>query len=257
MQPEFLSNVKAALGFIPKDAELKLAVPLDFVRNPRARSYILRLTDQGIVRVTIPLGGSIAEAVRFVIEHADWIACQRALQTGAQRDNARWTAGSRILFRGAYCTIDVVGDDRERRVVFGNQSIPIPPTCTNLRPLVEGHLKQLAAREIPPRVIELAASASLPLKKVVVRDQRSRWGSCSRLGTVSLNWRLVQTPGWVCDYLIWHELMHLREMRHSGRFWDLVAFVCPYYKAAEDWIRQKSHEIFYDPAPGSFVPTPE
>jgi len=222
-------------------------VALEFVRHPRARRYILRLTDRGIARVTIPRGGSIAEARQFAIAHADWIERQRARQAAAQRNNACWTVGSRILFRGEYCAIDIVGDDRERHVVFGDQSIPITETCLDLRSLVESHLRQLAVRELPPRVIELAAKASLPLKKVVVRDQNSRWGSCSRRGTVSLNWRLVQTPGWVCDYLIWHELMHLREMNHSKRFWALVASVYPAYKAAERWLRQKTKELFCRP----------
>ncbi|MGC8990391.1 MAG: M48 family metallopeptidase [Verrucomicrobiia bacterium] len=223
---------------------------LEFVRHPRARRYILRLTDRGIARVTIPRGGSITEARQFAVEHADWIERQRARQAAAQRSNACWTVGSRVLFRGEYCAIDIVGNGRERRVVFADQSIPITETCLDLRSLVEAHLKQLAAGELPERVIELAANASLPLRKVVVRDQSSRWGSCSRRGTVSLNWRLVQTPGWVSDYLIWHELMHLREMNHSRRFWSLVSSVCPDYKAAERWLRQKTKELFCHPTAG-------
>ncbi|NLH74130.1 MAG: M48 family metallopeptidase [Verrucomicrobia bacterium] len=230
--------------------EPKPAVALEFVRHPRARRYILRLTDRGVARVTIPRGGSIAEARQFAVEHADWIERQRARQATDRRHNACWTVGSQILFRGEYCGIDIVEIGRERHVVFADQSIPIAEPCLNLRLLVETHLKQLAAKELPPRVIELAASASLPLRKVVVRDQSSRWGSCSRRGTVSLNWRLVQTPGWVCDYLIWHELMHLREMNHSRRFWSLVASMCSDYKAAERWLRQKTKELFCHPAVG-------
>ena len=71
-----------------------------------------------------------------------------------------------------------------------------------------------------------------------VRNQRSRWGSCSVNGTISLNWRLVQTPEFVRDYIIYHELMHLREMNHSARFWARVEEVCPPWREAEHWLKR-------------------
>ena len=73
---------------------------------------------------------------------------------------------------------------------------------------------------------------------MTVRNQRSRWGSCSRRGTISLNWRLVQTPDLVRDYIIHHELMHLREMNHSARFWARVEEVCPGWREAERWLKR-------------------
>jgi predicted metal-dependent hydrolase len=75
---------------------------------------------------------------------------------------------------------------------------------------------------------------------VTVRNQRSRWGSCSRRGTISLNWRLVQTPLFVRDYLVLHELAHLKEMNHSRRFWSEVARLCPDFPEAERWLKQHS-----------------
>jgi len=103
---------------------------------------------------------------------------------------------------------------------------------------VEAHLRRLAVATLPPRVFELAARHQLPVRRVSVRDQRSRWGSCSRKGTVSLNWRLVQMPDNVRDYVIWHELMHLREMNHSPRYWREVAAVCPEFQTARRWLRE-------------------
>jgi predicted metal-dependent hydrolase len=73
---------------------------------------------------------------------------------------------------------------------------------------------------------------------VSVRNQRSRWGSCSARGTVSLNWRLVRTPDNVRDYIILHELAHLREMNHSDRFWARVAETCPGWREAERWLKR-------------------
>jgi predicted metal-dependent hydrolase len=102
---------------------------------------------------------------------------------------------------------------------------------------VERHLWRLAARELPGRVLELASLHQLPVRRICVRNQRSRWGSCSRRGTISLNWRLVQAPPFVRDYLILHELAHLKEMNHSRRFWREVAVLCPDYLQAERWLK--------------------
>jgi predicted metal-dependent hydrolase len=73
---------------------------------------------------------------------------------------------------------------------------------------------------------------------VLVRNQRTRWGSCSARRTISLNWRLIQTPPFVRDYIIVHELMHLREMNHSQRFWHQVARAYPRWREAEAWLKQ-------------------
>jgi len=108
----------------------------------------------------------------------------------------------------------------------------------DLRPTLEAHFARRARIELPARTWELAATTGVDVKHVTVRNQRSRWGSCSTTGTVSLNWRLVQTPESVRDYIIYHELMHLREMNHSARFWARVEEVCPGWREAERWIKR-------------------
>ena len=87
-------------------------------------------------------------------------------------------------------------------------------------------------------MLELVALHQFPVKRVCVRNQRSRWGSCSRRGTISLNWRLVQAPLFVRDYILLHELVHLRQMNHSHGFWREVARLCPGFADAERWLKQ-------------------
>jgi predicted metal-dependent hydrolase len=106
--------------------------------------------------------------------------------------------------------------------------------------VIERHLRKLAAQELPARVFELAGLHKLPVQRVMVRNQRSRWGSCSRRGTISLNWRLVQTPLSVRDYLVLHELAHLKQMNHSRQFWNEVERLCPAFREAECWLKQHS-----------------
>ena len=112
-------------------------------------------------------------------------------------------------------------------------------TTTDLRPVEdEKASRQKARRELPERLLELAARHGLAVSRVSVRNQRSRWGSCGRDGHICLNWRLVLMPESVRDYILVHELMHLRRMDHSPAYWRLVAEACPDYRAARDWLRR-------------------
>jgi predicted metal-dependent hydrolase len=98
----------------------------------------------------------------------------------------------------------------------------------------------LSARELTARTCELANQHHIAIRRVSVRNQRSRWGSCSRRGTISLNWRLVQAPVFVRDYIILHELAHVKELNHSPRFWREVERLCPDFAEAERWLRGHS-----------------
>jgi hypothetical protein len=97
--------------------------------------------------------------------------------------------------------------------------------------------REQARLELPPRLLQLAADHDLNVSGVSIRNQRSRWGSCGRDGHISLNWRLVMMPSWVRDYVLIHELMHLRRMDHSDGYWALVADACPEHREARKWLR--------------------
>lgn len=172
--------------------------PLEFyyVRNRRARRYVLRLDVEGRVRVTIPRGGSRREADAFAARQAEWI--RRRLEEHRRSRDAR---------------SPMAGEERRR-------------------------LRALAKEMLPPRLLQLAAQHGLTVTRVSIRNQRSRWGSCGRDGHICLNWRLVQMPDWVRDYVLVHELMHLRRLDHSPAYWRLVAAAYPAYEAARVWLRR-------------------
>ena len=176
-----------------------------FLRHPRAKRYLLRVTSDGTVRVTIPRGGSKREAAAFAEREHAWIEQQRR-RVEAQR-----------LVRAA----------EEQR---GDR-----PSAVEMRAL-----REQAKRELPPRLLELAAQHALTVARISIRNQRSRWGSCSRSGHICLNWRLAQMPAMVRDYVLIHELMHLKRMDHSPAFWKLVAAACPEYKKSRAWLRKQS-----------------
>jgi predicted metal-dependent hydrolase len=102
-----------------------------------------------------------------------------------------------------------------------------------------------AARELVTMVAEEeAAELGVSFRRIEIRGQRTRWGSCSPRGTLSFNWRLALAPLAVLDYVVVHELCHLREPNHSPRFWSLVASRRPGWRAQRDWLREHGAELF-------------
>ncbi len=97
--------------------------------------------------------------------------------------------------------------------------------------------RRLARVQLPGQLLALARQRGLEVTRVSIRNQRTRWGSCGRDGHICLNWRLILMPGWVREYVMLHELMHLRRMDHSPKYWALVAGVCPTYREARRWLR--------------------
>lgn len=112
-----------------------------------------------------------------------------------------------------------------------------------LPPDEQARLRAVAVETLPPRLRELAAAFGLEVRRVSIRNPKARWGSCGHEGHISLNWRLVRMPPWVRDYVLVHELMHLREMNHSPRFWAHVAEACPEWREARRWLRDHGHEL--------------
>lgn len=209
-----------------------------FERSARARNYRLTLRRDGTAVATIPAGGSEREALRFVEEHRGWLERARQRQRRRPRSAEIWVPGTHVLWRGEMTEVRVAAQGERPQVCLAADVFRVPRLDGDLRPTLEAHFARRARVELPARAWELAALAGVDVRAVTVRNQRSRWGSCSANGTISLNWRLVQTPDHVRDYVIQHELMHLREMNHSARFWARVQEVCPAWREAETWIRR-------------------
>ena len=104
-------------------------------------------------------------------------------------------------------------------------------------------MRARASLELRQRLLQLAGDHGLTVPRISIRDQRSRWGSCGYDGHICLNWRLLLMPPSVRDYVLVHELMHLRRMDHSSRYWKLVANACPDYRTARRWLREHGRSL--------------
>ena len=219
----------------------KQGITVHIVFRARARRYLLGIQPDGAVRLVIPRRGSEAEGIRFLERSEAWLL--KRVAQWRSRSSQTWVEGSLFLLRGEEVGLRVEKGEGGLRLCFSDQIIPVPHALPDYRDVVLGHLRRMAERELPVRTRELALLHGIAVHRVSVRAQKTRWGSCSARGTISLNWRLIQAPPRVVDYLIIHELMHRREMNHSARYWKLVAKAFPDYRSAEQWLKSSRLEM--------------
>jgi len=221
----------------------KHGIAVHVVRRPKARRYLLSLQADGSARLVIPRRGTEAEALRFLERSEDWLLRRLAKWRDKAKAREPWQQGSRFLYRGEEVALGVEPQGEGILLRFAEQVIRLPHALPDYRASVYTRLRKMAEREFKARTHELAKQHGVAISRVTVRAQRSRWGSCSRRGTISLNWRLIQTPSFVVDYLIVHELMHRREMNHSKRYWKHVADAFPTYREAETWLKSSKIDL--------------
>jgi predicted metal-dependent hydrolase len=206
-------------------------------RHPKARRYTLRIqTATREIVLTMPPRGSLKEARAFAERHGAWIAARLGRLPAA----VPFAHGTVIPLRGVDHRID------HRRCARGTVWIELDADGVRLLCVageaphvgrrVADHLKREAKRDLETATRRYAQALGVAVRRVSVRDQSSRWGSCSTTGVLSYSWRLILAPPFVLDYLAAHEVAHLVEMNHSPRFWRTVLRMCPDTRRAKVWL---------------------
>ncbi|MEA2905504.1 MAG: hypothetical protein QOI12_2891 [Alphaproteobacteria bacterium] len=213
-------------------------------RHRQARRYTLRIDSATReVVLTIPPRGSLKEARDFAQKHGGWIAARLKRLPEA----APFTHGIEVPLRGVAHRI--VHRRAERGTVWtdtgdqGQRLLCVAGEPPHLDRRIGDFLKREARRELEAASRRYAQKLGVVIKRVSVRDQSSRWGSCSNTGVLSFSWRLILAPPFVLDYLAAHEVSHLVELNHSPRFWRLVARIYPGYERAKAWLDAHGTEL--------------
>jgi predicted metal-dependent hydrolase len=215
-------------------------ITVRFVRNDRARRYVLRLQRDGVARDTVPRHGSVREAHAFVERQREWLWHQH-LERLANPPLDGTRVPRRILVDGAWTAVELQSTGDALHIAIGDTRLTADAHAPG--EAIRRWLRARATVQLPPRLHEIAATHGIAVRRVTVRDQRSRWGSCSASGRISLNWRLVQMPPDVRDYILVLELAHVRVPNHSRKFWNLVAEMDPHWREAERWLRRHGREL--------------
>jgi predicted metal-dependent hydrolase len=215
------------------------SVVLTFRRNARCRRMVLRLTPDGTgVAITLPPRAGVAEALRFVENSKHWI-----IKTmGARAPTVTFSDGQSLSFKGKPHTIRATGGKRGI-VSCEDTDIKVPGEHVHVPRRLKDWLKAQAKRELTTASQSYAVAMGAKFNKLTLRDQSTRWGSCSASGDLSYSWRLILAPPEVLNYVAAHEVAHLKEMNHGPRFWRLVVTHCKGAKESRRWLREHGREL--------------
>ncbi len=183
----------------------EMTIPYEIIRSKR-KSYGISVAPGGKVTVRMPLRGSERFAVSMVEEKRDWIVKN-------------------------YLKMQAVSPK------------PSQKEKTPYERRLEAPYRQAAKEYIPKRVAYYAQLLDVTYATISIRDQKTRWGSCSSKGNLSFSWRLILAPPKVLDYVVVHELCHRKEMNHSPRFWALVESMIPDYKTHRKWLKENGEKL--------------
>ena len=213
-------------------------LPLRVVENARATRLTLRIDAGGRgLRVTIPPGMNQREVDRFLDRHQGWLETRLAKFP----DRPQVRPGIKLPLRGVPHLI--VHEPASRGTVTiaavdGQPALIVHGDRRHLSRRLADFLKREAKLEISALVAKHAAAVGRPAKAIRFKDTTSRWGSCTSDGTLSFSWRIMMAPRPVIDYLVAHEVAHLREMNHGPKFWKLCTELCPDTGRCKAWLKK-------------------
>lgn len=213
--------------------------PVEVRRHPSARRMTLRVSrTRRAVIVTVPMQCDLRQAGSFLRSHLDWVR-ERLVSMPAPQP---FTADGLIPLRGHAHRIVFAGHARGRGVVrrrvptLGAPELHVFGEDDFAPRRLRDWLISEARKDLATRVAWHSRNLGLKAGRISVRDQTSRWGSCSSTGNLSFSWRLVMAPPQILDYVAAHEVCHLAEMNHGPRFWELVEQTCPGMEESKQWL---------------------
>ena len=201
-------------------------------RSPRARRIRVMVDPYAGVEVVLPQRAAKREAQEAIAQLRPWID-RRLEEARVARARLQPPAGT-VPFLGAHLRLRP--DEQRIRAQRSADTLHLP--AKNTQQALERWYRTEARKEIEPRLAAATRALGRRYASLAIRNQRTRWGSCSATGAMSFNWRLMLAPEPVLDYVVWHEACHLVVMDHSGRFWALVERHVPCYREPRRWLRQ-------------------
>jgi predicted metal-dependent hydrolase len=207
-------------------------LPYRVRRSDRARRVRVLVDPHTGVEVVLPRRSPASAAPAAVAELRPWIEDRLAAGQAVRDAVAARGAGVPYLGRELALTAQPGRTRAHRR---GDELLV--PAGAEAADAIERWYRRAARDEIAPRLDEAVAVLGTRYTKLAIRNQRTRWGSCTSGGALSFNWRLLLAPEPVLDYVVWHEACHLRVMDHSPRFWALVRTHCPEYQDHRRWLK--------------------
>jgi predicted metal-dependent hydrolase len=213
-------------------------------RSTRARYARLEVSPERGLVVTIPAFQNIDHVRQLLEEKERWIIEKLAKYSSAKPETKQIQNGDKIPYLGCYLIIEVQPGDTER-VNFNpeNGMVRVTAGRDGLRSTLERRYRIEARKKIEQKVENQSRAMGLSYRRITIKSQKTLWGSCSRKHNLNFNWRLIMAPEPVIDYVVIHELAHIKVMNHSKRFWQMVEKYCPDWPKYRTWLREHSLEL--------------
>lgn len=218
-------------------------VPYRF-RRARRRTIGIAVDAHGL-HAAAPRWASLAEVESFIREKETWVLRKLAEARASRRPPFVWRDGARIPYLGGEIAVHAAPPGTAAGLAGARLALAIAGglSVTALREATLEWLRATALAHLRGRAASLGDEIGVAPTRVSLSDARTQWGSCSADGRVRLSWRLIHVRPALIDYVVVHELAHLRHMNHSARFWRVVEAVCPGYRAARRELRDLSHAL--------------
>ena len=216
---------------------------IDTLIRSNRRTIALILERDGSLTVRAPKRAAMRDIQNFIHEKADWIERSREkLRTIVPIPRKEFVDGETFLFLGRDYELRLIPHQRQTLQFDGGFTLKASARPRGEAAFTQWYRSQ-ASMLFTERITHYAALHGFSPKQVKVNSAKTRWGSCSVNGTINFSWRLVMAPLEVIDYVVIHELVHLRIKNHSQKFWQAVAQLCPEYKSHRKWLRDHGEKL--------------
>jgi predicted metal-dependent hydrolase len=225
------------------------SIPYTIRISTRARILRLVVRQESGLEIVVPLGVRSRQIEEALHRKTSWILkSMRRLQAMPELENGRQLSCMGNMLQIQLNVSNRVAPGRPRVTLSGDTLlVTLQETDWNnsdvLRRALEAWFRRRAHILIPDRLIAANQAFGFQYGRVTIKEQKSRWGSCSRAGNLNFNWRLLMAPLPVLDYVLIHELAHLQELNHAPAFWQLVASACPDYQVQRRWLREYGYTL--------------
>jgi predicted metal-dependent hydrolase len=216
-----------------------MTIPIDDLFRSRRKTISLIIQPDGKLTVRAPQRMTQIQIMEFVRTHEDWIRINQArVKTSPPPPEKVFREGEFFLYLGKEYPLSIISHQRPA-LIFENSRFHLSGlNLPGARHVFIKWYKSQARLIISKRVEYLAAKHKFAYKKIWISSARTRWGSCSTTGTLSFTWRLVMAPPDILDYVVLHELVHIRIKNHSKSFWHRLGELLPGYKTKVHWLKQ-------------------
>ncbi len=219
---------------------MKTDIKIDEIIRSKRKTVSIQIKDDGRLIVRAPLRLSKKNILSIVKKHQNWIDTKQQEIIQRNKTLKKFSEGEEFLYLGKYYPLKIVNNN-ENLLTFEDNFYLSDYCLSNAKEVFTNWYKQNAEKIIKHRVEYYADIYNLKYTKIKISNAKTRWGSCSYNGNININWRLIMAPVEVLDYVIVHELVHLKIDNHSKNFWQNVEMIYPDYKKAKKWLKDNAH----------------